>query len=97
VEAATAARVVSVAEQAWRALAKCEGYGRVDIRLDAAGTPWVLEVNPDPDLSSDAGLARMGRAHGWDYQSLVMQVVNEALDRGRVALAEGALAGRVLS
>jgi D-alanine-D-alanine ligase len=97
VDAATAARLVAVAEQAWRALAKCEGYGRVDIRLDAAGTPWVLEVNPDPDLSSDAGLARMGRAYGWDYQSLVMHVVEEALDRGRIALAEGALAGRVTS
>ena len=63
----------------------------------ASGTPWVLEVNPDPDLSSDAGLARMGRAYGWDYPTLVLQVVEEALERGRVALADGALSGRITS
>jgi D-alanine-D-alanine ligase len=97
VDAATAKLLVGVAERAWRTMAKCEGYGRVDIRLSADGTPWVLEVNPDPDLSSDAGLARMGRAHGWDYPTLVLQVVEEALERGRVALAEGALSGRVTS
>lgn len=97
VDAATADLLVRVAERAWRAMAKCEGYGRVDIRLGADGTPWVLELNPDPDLSSDAGLARMGRAYGWDYSTLVLQVVDEAMARGRVALAEGALAGRITS
>lgn len=97
IDKGTADKLTRVAERAWRALAKCEGYGRVDIRLDAAGTPWVLEVNPDPDLSSDAGLARMGRAYGWDYSALVLQVAEEALERGRVALAEGALSGRITS
>ena len=97
VDAATAASLLRVAERAWRAMAKCEGYGRVDIRLGADGTPWVLELNPDPDLSGDAGLARMGRAYGWDYPTLVLQVAEEALARGRAALAEGALSGRVTS
>lgn len=97
VDGEAAQKLVHVAERAWRTMAKCEGYGRVDIRLDAEGTPWVLEVNPDPDLSSDAGLARMGRAHGWDYSTLVLRVAEEALERGRVALAEGALSGRVTS
>ena len=45
------------------------------------GQPYVLEVNPCPDLSSNAGLARMGRAFGWSYDELVMQVVDEALMR----------------
>lgn len=97
VDEATAEKLVCVAERAWRALAKCEGYGRVDLRLDADGTPWVLEVNPDPDLSSDAGLARMGRAYGWSYSTLVLQVADEAMVRGRAALAEGALSGRITS
>ena len=47
------------------------------------GQPWVLEVNPNPDLSSDAGFARMGRARGWDYDALVAKVVEEALARAR--------------
>lgn len=97
VDAKVADRLTAVAERAWATMAKCEGYGRVDLRLDEGGAPWVLEVNPDPDLSSDAGLARMGRARGWDYSTLVLQVAEEALERGRVALAEGALSGRVTS
>lgn len=97
VDVSTADLLVRVAECAWRAMAKCEGYGRVDLRLDGGGTPWVLEVNPDPDLSNDAGLARMGRAYGWDYATLVLQVAEEAVQRGKVALADSALSGRVTS
>jgi len=39
----------------------------------------------------------MGRAFGWDYPALVLQIADEALERGRIALAEGALSGRVTS
>ena len=58
-----------------------EGYGRVDLRLSEDGQPYVLEVNPTPDLSSNAGLARMGHAFGWSYDELVIQIVDEALTR----------------
>ncbi|HXE57798.1 MAG TPA: ATP-grasp domain-containing protein [Gemmatimonadales bacterium] len=92
-----ARRLVQVARQAWEQLCGAEGYGRVDLRVDGAGQPWVLEVNPNPDLSSDAGLARMARARGWDYDELVVRVVEEALRRSAdrraaVALASGATA-----
>ena len=41
-----------------------KGYGRVDIRVDDAGKPWILEVNPNPDLTDAAGLSRMAKARG---------------------------------
>lgn len=80
VEMVLADRIVEVARHAWQTLGG-EGYGRVDLRVDDDGNPWVLEVNPNPDLSTDAGFAGMARAHGWDYDKLVEQVVAEALDR----------------
>jgi D-alanine-D-alanine ligase len=43
----------------------------------------VLEVNPNPDLSTDAGFAGMARVHGWDYDALVERVVEEAMTRSR--------------
>jgi len=49
--------------------------------VDADGQPYVLEVNPNPDLSTDAGYACMARAEGWDYDTLVENVVREAMDR----------------
>jgi D-alanine-D-alanine ligase len=72
---------------AWETLGG-EGYGRVDMRVTSEGEPWVLEVNPNPDLSTDAGFAGMARVHGWDYDALVGQVVQEALTRSRRSTAE---------
>ena len=73
-------RIIAVARRAWESLGG-EGYGRVDMRVAADGQPYVLEVNPNPDLSTDAGYACMARAEGWDYDTLVANVVNEAMDR----------------
>ena len=68
----------TAAHAAWRAVEGC-GYGRVDMRVDGDGVPWVLEVNPSPDISTDAGLANMARAYGWPYDELVSRVVDVAL------------------
>ena len=79
-----AAEVRRVALGAWRALGG-QGYGRVDLRVDAAGRPWILEVNANPDFAPDAGLARMARAAGIEYAALVRAVCELALARTRGA------------
>ncbi|MFL5402087.1 MAG: hypothetical protein ACJ8BF_04645 [Gemmatimonadales bacterium] len=84
-----------VARKAWGHMSDFEGYGRVDLRLTEEGQPYVLEVNPTPDLSSNAGLARMGRAFGWSYDELVMQIVDEALMRSQSHRAAAALVSGV--
>jgi len=90
-----AKRIAEVAREAWERLSAGEGYGRVDLRVSPDGQPYVLEVNPSPDLSSNAGLARMGRAYGWSYDELVMQVVDEALMRSQSETAAAALVSGV--
>jgi D-alanine-D-alanine ligase len=80
IDGALAARLVRTATEAWQAV-EGHGYGRVDLRLDGEGQPWVLEVNPNPDLSRDAGLANMARAAGWSYADLVTHVVDAAVQR----------------
>jgi D-alanine-D-alanine ligase len=67
----------------------------VDLRLDPEGRPWVLEVNPNPDLSDNAGLARMGRAIGMDYSDLLLKIVDETLHRSRSRSAAAALTQEV--
>jgi D-alanine-D-alanine ligase len=88
-------RIAQVARKAWEHMANAEGYGRVDLRLSPEGQPYVLEVNPTPDLSSNAGLARMGRAFGWSYDDLVMQIADEALQRSQSHRAAAALVSGV--
>jgi D-alanine-D-alanine ligase len=85
-----AERLCRLAETAWRVM-QGKGYGRVDIRVDEAGHPWVLEVNPNPDLTDEAGLSRMAKAAGWDYAELVRRIAEEAL-----RAAQGAKAARDL-
>jgi len=90
-----ARRIGQIARTAWDHLSEGAGYGRVDLRLTEDGQPYILEVNPSPDLSSNAGLARMGRAFGWSYDDLVMHIVDEALMRSQSHRAAAALVSGV--
>jgi len=56
-------------------------YGRVDLRIDKNLVPYVLEVNPNPDLSDDAGFARSARTYGMSFEDTVAKIVEYALER----------------
>jgi D-alanine-D-alanine ligase len=53
----------TLAAAAWDACA-VSGYARVDLRLDDAGRPAILEVNANPCLSPDAGFIAAARQAG---------------------------------
>ena len=79
---AIAARVRRVAADAFRAVG-VRDYGRVDVRLAASGIPYVVDVNPNCDLSPHAGMARAAAAVGIDYDDLAGLLVRYALRRRR--------------
>jgi D-alanine-D-alanine ligase len=81
VEPELISRVQELALRSYHLL-RCRGYARVDMREDVDGHLRVLELNPNPDISADAGLAKQGRALGWDYATLVRQVV-AAIEEGQ--------------
>ncbi|MBA3672931.1 MAG: hypothetical protein H0W68_13045 [Gemmatimonadaceae bacterium] len=80
--AGAASQLRKIALSAWR-ITGGAGYGRVDLRIDERGKPWILEVNANPDISPDAGLARMARVAGIEYGALVRRVCELALQRSR--------------
>jgi D-alanine-D-alanine ligase len=61
----------------------CRDYARVDFRLTENGELYVLEVNPNPDISDDAGFARSARAYGFTFPQLVSKIVESALERSK--------------
>ena len=63
-----------LARQCWDLFA-LRGYARVDFRVDAAGRPWVLEVNTNPCLSPDAGFVAAAQRAGLDFEQVVEKIV----------------------
>ncbi len=72
--------VKAVALRAYK-LMGCRDYARVDIRLSKTLKPFVLEVNPNPDLSHDAGYFRSVRTYGMSYADAINRIVGFAVER----------------
>ena len=73
-------KVEAMAINAFNVL-NCRDYARVDLRLSNDGTPYVIEINPNPDVSSDSGFARAAAASGKSYPELLFDITNFALQR----------------
>jgi D-alanine-D-alanine ligase len=79
VEPRLAERISQVAVQAFRAVGG-RGYGRVDMRLDEANEPFVLEVNCNPCLDEGIGIARSAEKAGIEFPRLLEMIVRVALE-----------------
>jgi D-alanine-D-alanine ligase len=82
IRAELARKLGQLAVRAFRLLG-CRDYARVDFRVDAVGQPYILEINPNPDYSPTAGLARNLAAAGISHQQFTLDLLHAALARGR--------------
>jgi D-alanine-D-alanine ligase len=76
----TIATLQQTAVAAYQAL-ELRDYGRVDMRLQADGRVQVIEVNPNPWLSSRAEFAMAARKSGRTYNQLIEEIVELASSR----------------
>jgi D-alanine-D-alanine ligase len=81
-------KLEALGKQAFRLLG-CRDYARVDFRLRPPGKPYLLEVNPNPDFSPDAGLAGGLGSAGLTHDRFTVQLVERALARSRATRAAG--------
>jgi D-alanine-D-alanine ligase len=84
VPGALARRIADIGVAAARALG-CRDWARVDLRLDAAGAPQVVEVNPLPGIipnpADNSCFPCAARAAGMTYDELIQEVTRIAWRR----------------
>jgi D-alanine-D-alanine ligase len=71
----------------------CRDYARFDWRLDANGTPRLLEINPNPGWCWDGHLAKMAKLDNVGYAEMLDKIIKAALLRSNNLCAEIATKG----
>ena len=79
-------RLRELSLRAWYAL-NCADYARVDFRVAPDGSPYILEVNPNPDISPGGGFAAAVEAAGMKFAEFVRIVVANASARQQAMCA----------
>lgn len=77
-DAALLARLQEMVVAVWRAFG-LSGYARVDLRVDEAGQPFVIDVNTNPCLSPDAGYAAALARAGLSTADAVCRILAAAI------------------
>jgi D-alanine-D-alanine ligase len=67
----------ALALRAFRAVG-CSGWGRIDIMLDAAKKPWLLEVNTIPGMTDHSLVPMAARAAGIPFEDLCVRILETA-------------------
>jgi D-alanine-D-alanine ligase len=57
----------------------CSGWGRVDLLLDQAGKPWLLEANTVPGMTAHSLVPMAARANGMGFSELVVTILAQTL------------------
>jgi D-alanine-D-alanine ligase len=74
-------KIRDIATRSYRCVG-CRDYARVDMRTDGRGRVCVLEVNPNCDISPNAGFARAARVAGYSYSEMILKISETAMERG---------------
>ena len=71
------ARIQTQALAAFKVLG-CQGWGRLDVMLDANDQPWFLEMNTIPGMTDHSLVPMAARAQGIAFEDLVLQILETA-------------------
>ena len=78
IDAELQGQITQTALLAFRLLGS-RGYARVDFRLDSEEKLKIIELNPNPDISPDAGATLQAKVSGLSYNQFIEQIVQLAL------------------
>lgn len=71
-------KIQEVAKKTYRALG-LNGYARIDLRVDKSGLIYVLEANPNPDISKSDDFAKSASKAQISYANLINKIIRLGL------------------
>jgi D-alanine-D-alanine ligase len=80
--AALAQEMSAIARSAFGVLG-ARDYARVDFRLDAEGRPFILELNPNPEIGPDSCFGRILESAGTTFDAFLDRLIEQARRRGK--------------
>ncbi len=80
IDAALARRLREISLATFRAC-HCQDYARVDIRIDAEGNPYVLEINSMASLGLGGSYVLAAKTAGYSEASLIVRILEVAYRR----------------
>ena len=75
-------RIVDTCKRIYRLLT-IDGYGRIDLRVTAAGEIFFIEANPNPHLAADEDFAQSALKAGIGYPRLIERIARLGLSSVR--------------
>jgi D-alanine-D-alanine ligase len=69
--------IKAISLEAFRLL-DCRGWGRADLMIDAAGKPWLLEMNTSPGMTAHSLVPMAAREAGLSFEDLVLAILETA-------------------
>ncbi|MEM9410843.1 MAG: D-alanine--D-alanine ligase [Planctomycetota bacterium] len=72
-------KIIKTCKRVYRALS-LSGYARMDLRVNQAGEVFVLEANPNPNLSYGEDFAESAEKVGINYETLLQKIITLGLN-----------------
>ncbi|MEI8191945.1 MAG: ATP-grasp domain-containing protein, partial [candidate division NC10 bacterium] len=61
----------------------CHDYARIEVRVDKAGNPFILEINPNPSINRGDCVPACAELIGLGYEDFILEILREVVLRYR--------------
>ncbi|HAH08400.1 MAG TPA: hypothetical protein DCM05_18050 [Elusimicrobia bacterium] len=61
----------------------CHDYARIEVRVDRAGNPFIIEINPNPSINVGDCVPACAELIGLNYEDFILEILREVVQRYR--------------
>lgn len=65
---------------------RLKDYARIDFRVDVEGTPWIIDINANPCITSGSGFVATAENAGYSYEDIIATIVGDSSSQNSLPL-----------